>query len=491
MADEIGVGIATAAAGVSSDWTITSSDLTQTAKAALLFFTAATTTETIADDTLQDGAIIGVGHVSDADGGSTTQAQCLSIRAVDNVATTQAVTRKQQGPATDRAIATIQRVTLNAIARADDLNSFVSQGVKFTPAITTDNLTAAALLFAGVARTYTNQISPSTSVQSETVGLSSTGGSFRPHLLIFFGQDGGGNTTSNDAHAALGFCIDDGSSSQVGHVTSWDNGSDPMDADANASTNRAGNDILQTTRTLRTVQITITSTGFNHQASSGTPDMWYLAIQFTEKPPMYVGNVALPSSPDSNFLLATPGITPRAIVSVNHLLASLDTLTDGSTAGSVGWSMFTANAARAYAVHNQEGIATTNTGKRYGNHAILTLNDAGTVTHQADLVGMESGGARLNFTTASAAGYATLLAIGVGNLTSVQNETVQISDSATLLLSQSLNVEEVVEISDGFVLSEQQAEFDLGDIRVARTSQGGAEVGRSLQGGAGAGRTVG
>ncbi len=419
MSDELGIGIVNREAGVGGDptpWSITSSDLTLTAKAALVFYTSRADASGIVDDTLTDGAVMGVGVACDADGGSTNQTGTQSVRAVDNAATPLPVTRKDGGATTDEVIDAIQRTAGNTRAATHELASWVSQGISLNAVTDTDDVSAAALLFAGVARTYVAAATPSAAGTSEIVGLSSTGGSFRPDLLIFFGQDGGlvNTTTISSALTVLGYCIDDGASSQVHFFADWDAGAlnDLTDADAYAGTTTAHADLTTSgTRALQTVTVTITATGFDMISSVGSPDMWYLAIKFTQKPAMYVGHVALPSSP-GEFLLATPGVVPRAIVSVNHLLTVFDTLTDGAVAGAAGFSMFTKSAQRAYAIHFQEGVTPTNTGTRHGNHAILTLDHQGTVVHEADLVQMEPGGARLNFTTATAAGTATLLAIG-------------------------------------------------------------------------------
>jgi hypothetical protein len=208
---------------------------------------------------------------------------------------------------------------------------------------------------------------------------------------------------------------------------------------------------------------------------------------------MFVGNFATPTSPTSAAAFATTGVTPQIVIGSSSLLTATDASESGATAGGSGRFMFSSTVQRAISVHSEAGLTATagtptNADTRVGTHSVLTLGNTGSVAHQADFVSMDAAGFTLNFTTA-ATGLLTCLAIGVGNLTSVQGETVQISDGFVGLLSQTLVVGEVVEISDGFASATQTAAMDPG-VATGATFQGGAVAGTTTQGGAEDGETV-
>lgn len=410
MADQIELATFTTPAGA-GNFDVTDAELTETVMAAVVMFTA----ETTDDSTLSHG-IAGCSLVAD-DGVTTGSIDIgMSGASIDGLNTVPACTSFQfQGPATDVLIATHQKAAANSLAQRHDFVSFIANGLRMNAVTVTDRTKGSALMFAGVARAYVGLAGASTTLQSEAVGGAST---FRPDLLILLSSDNGfagGGSFVNDARFSLGFVIDDGAPSQVSAYIDWDNVTEPSDADGEVSTNR-GAISLTTARAIQRVTFTITATGFDHQASAGTPDVPYLAIKFTKKPSMAVGSVATPTSPDAAFSVATPGVFPHAVLGMSTVLAATDTLTDGATAGAAGYFAFTRRNQRAYTVHSEEGVTpagatVTNADTRQGDHAVLTFDHTGALAHQAELVGLEPGRILLNFATA-ATGFLTYLAIG-------------------------------------------------------------------------------
>jgi hypothetical protein len=418
MVDQIElVTFTTPATAPPTTYQVTHPNLTETVKAAVVFYSSRT-----ADDTDHAHAVGGIGFAADdgvqldAIGFTATgalQSEDLDAAAAD----TATVKANDLGGAAPNLIVAPTNDGLGNIGTRDEFVQFVAGGIELTSQVITNQTKAAALLFAGVARAVIGQIGATTVLQNEAVATPST---FRPHLIIIMGDAGAWTaapTFGNDARASLGFVIDDGASSQVAFGADWDNGQTITDGDAEASTNRGSVCFEPTGRAINRVQFIITATGFSHQVVSGTDNqnLVYLAIQFTNKPDLFVGNLATPAGTGPAEFL-TPGVVPRVVLGTIHQLAALDTPTDGAQAGGFGRFAFTRSNARAYGLFSQEGVdcagaGSTNAGSRQGDHAVLSLSNTGTVAQQADLLSLEPGRFLLNFTTATA-GWLTCLAIG-------------------------------------------------------------------------------
>ena len=390
---------------------ITHPGITEPFSAAILIFTKET-----ADDTDGTHAVLGYGVIGIE--GTDEEEACLSVQMRDGEASVPDANTVHSAATAPDCVRVPDGSNAAVTVIAAQYSASIAGGVRINFSTTTVQAKCTAILFAGSARVAVGAVAASTIGAAESVG--SAGNEFRPDLLVFLPSDGGTNSNTVDATMALGFVLDQPGTPQISAFSNVDDGTEPTDADAAIDSTR-GYVILGPARARQFVSIAITATGFTATSTVGTPDAAYLAIKWADSARVHVGvaNMAVAASTGVQAFNSF-GFTPDVVFGMATLLTSLDTLVDGPTAAVSGLFAFGRGGyQRAYAVRYDEGLTvpadgTTHATSRQGDHALLMMDDTGTVVQQASYLGASgSGGFLLNFSTASAAGYMTALGIQI------------------------------------------------------------------------------
>jgi len=342
-----------------------------------------------------------------------------------------------------------------------------------------------AILFAGLARAYTDGCSSSSLGSSEAVGGTTT---FEPDVVLFTSASSALNSLQNDATPNIGFACNTSPIQQAANLQRWDDGTEPSDADSYLR-NDAAYATYPTTTEQYSSLTAFTSTGFNHTANTSSPSAHYLALKFTDPDVrFFCGHASVSGTTGrQTFTAAAMDFVPDLVVGMSSLMTSQNTLVDGALASACGFFVTGRYGSRAYTVHAQEGQSGTgfNCHTRQEDVGLLTYDHLGTIAQRATWDTAGATGFALDFSTATA-GTITFLAIGGGSLESVVNDTEQISDETLLNLISYRTINESVEVSDGLgglVLADGLTALnDTGAV-----FQGGGYKGATLQGGAVAG----
>ena len=478
MADQVAV-VEFQTPSSSGTFDITSGSLTDTVMGAVVLFSAEPSAN---DDANQAHAITGISFVA-SDGVAEDEVTAgIATRSADALTSTQITrTAKFNGPTTKIVVGAPSDGSTSSTFQAQaNFDSFIAGGLRLNAVTTTTQVSGSALMFAGVTRAYAGLFSSSTSGGHEDTG---GGTQFQPDIVIFSISDGtfsGTGTFNVWGINSLGFAAR--SQAVVSSLLGWNNNADPSDADG-----AVRSALLQSMNTLgvfQDVTITIDSTGFNHISSVGTPDGCYLAIKFADSETRY-GAFNFPVAASAGLQSFSCGFLPRAVLGMSQLITTEDSQTDGL--GGFGRSMFTDSAARAYAASSQDGltvsVGTPSVAKTLqSDAALLTLANDATLAQKATLSGFTGSGFTLNFSTASAAGLFTCLAIGVDFPPIVQNETVEVSEGLVMFGSRTVVFDETVEISEVF---DSITNFVLtGRFTAGWTMTGGSKRGSTLTPGA-------
>lgn len=482
MADQIAVVTFTTPAS-SGTLDITSGSITDTFNCAILIYTKYTT-----DDANQTHGVLGIGYVSTEAGDASNNHTTSCVQFEDGIATSDTNT--------DHSLTTAIKANdgtgLASFPIQATYSAAISGGVRLSFTVTGSvQAKCTAILFAGLSRSSIGNCSFNDSAAShEDVGNAGVG-YYQPDLLILSSSDNTVNSGHVNGRMAIGFAVRTSPVQQVASYINVADGSTTGDTDGFIRSDCCSGGFIGD-RGVAMDRFRVTSfdsTGFNAIAEDtgglNSPQANYLAIKFSGAPNLAAKNVALTGSAGAQSTTAI-GFQPQLVFGMSSLMTSLDTLIDGSTAGSAGYFAFTASYARAYsASHNDPGTIVART--RQGDHAVLTLSQAAAVAQQASLTSMDASGFTLNFSTATA-GYLTLLAIGAAATTSVIAETETIADQSVVFLSRTLVLDETVTISDGAVLGTLDVSATEGPQ--GTTFAAYAERGTSLGGGAVAGTVL-
>ena len=451
MADQ--VAIVTQTITGTGNFDFTDVTLTATVKAAYFIFARSNT-----DTTITAHGCLGVAMwANDGEVNSPGSSPLSSnyFRCLDAVNTADArgfkdnaglsITENDNAPATDIIATGITAIT-NGVRMAIGTNS-VPTSVKIT-----------AVIFAGIARAWAQ--SPVT--VTTTSGHTDTGGAshqFQPDILIFSGSDGGFGASNDNLRMALGFVV--GSVHSGAYCDACDRGTHPTDADGRVD-GTALPYINATGRATQLVTITIDSTGFNRQVTTGagSPDLSVLAIKFSEPFHAFTDNVAVSSSTGNQTFTTT--FKPRIVLGMSTLLTTENADTDGATAATSGFFVFDQHAQRAYSAGAQEGVTVGNNAASksiQGNFAVATILDTGGATaQQATFVSMNATSFTLNFSAAQT-GFLTLLALEFGSIVS---DTEQLTDSTAINMG--LQLPETEQLTETLVFQGRQSFSDTEEL---------------------------
>lgn len=407
------VDFLTPATADSADLDVTSSEITETFEAAILFYSHHST----ADTNFAHG-VIGMGLISvEGDSGGANE-YCRTTVLRD------ALTTSTQGFHTNSTSACIisaaDAVTTDCQAT---FSSVQPGGMRLNFSVHTNQIRCTAILFAGLGRSSLGTAVSTTGASAhEDVGNAGVG-LFQPDLIITAGADGSLAIGSDDCTPNIGFAIRD----PLTQITSYINiarGSDPTYADgfirtdscASAFQTQATNPPVNSVE--RVVLSSFDSTGFNHQATGNQHAFLYLAIKWSDTLRVRTALANMPiAAATGQQAFNSFGFTPDVVVGMSTMMTSLDAQTgDGVAQCGAGYFVTGRHGSHAYSLHHDHDVVIvgnpTDTNSRNGAHAIITLNDGAAVAQQADWVGgSSSGGFVLNFTTASQAGYMTALGI--------------------------------------------------------------------------------
>lgn len=387
MPDQLGFGTATTpapGAGAGAQFDVTGSGITDTAKAAVIFYSAQT-----ADDSSDAPARIGVSLVSVE---PTSKSASLGFLARDGLSAPDART------ATGGFMGYTPRNSAFG-TQFDQSFSYVSQisgGLRFDtdfdPLVQTK---LSALIFAGsgMRSWLTSVVEASTTPMNVDCGPTNpTDQRFRPHLLIVLCKDSMGVSGQvNDGTGHLGFVIDDGSATQVCAFSDLDDATEPSDADGENRNDVGAAGLRATARGTRvTVTFGFNSTGFSVVSSSDTLDVRVLAVRFELPPRLAAKSFALDGSSTQDFAL---DFNPEAILGFASPLSALNSLDSSEDSASHGLFMLGPSFERAYAARMKYGESTTSSASsRQGDHALLLLDHVGSVISQGSYGGLPSSG---------------------------------------------------------------------------------------------------
>jgi hypothetical protein len=392
----------------------TSPLITETFKGAFLIFSKMTTLDT---DTA--GGVIGYGVVTEEAASQGAGQGCVRVIYMrDNITTT-----TQTFHSTTVSAATcLESATDATVEVRADYDSAVAGGFRLNFTLTTIQVRVTAIIFAGVERA---SLGTASSVDSgsthENVGNVGTG-LYQPDMLICSGVDGSLGGTPDNGTPMLGFAVRS-PLQQVSAYINVDRGTDPTEAQGQIRTDSCScafnADAPRTAE--RTVISSFDSTGFNHDALGASPhNFFYLAIKWSnfDRVRVAAANMAIAAA-TGNQSFNTFGFTPDVVLGISTRLTVLDTKTaDLAAACSGGYFVTGRHGSFAVSAGHSHTDVTAGTPSDahsiQGAHALMTLDDTGVVTHQADWVGGSgAGGFTLNFSTASQAGYMTALGIQV------------------------------------------------------------------------------
>jgi hypothetical protein len=454
---------------------ITSSSITETFSAAILLYSGSTN-----DLTDNTHGVIGMGFIA-IDSGAVNDGRAFGIQAQDNTSPSNTGTRHST---TDGCVEVPSGTAMGTAVIQAAFSAAIAGGVRVNFTTTTSKTKGVAILFAGLAKAYCDTTASATVGVSESVGGTTK---FEPDLVIFQAGDAGVlNVQSQDAAPNIGFALNKVGLPQVCSYVNADDGLTTTDSDGFVrSANAYGHFVAGGSRAGEFVTVSdFTSTGFDHASSAGTPDANYLALKFTGDFQMAVANLSVAAATGDQ-AFTDFGFVPTIVLGMSTLMTTLDSTTDGPTAGASGYFVTGSMGSRAYTWSQQEGVVLglTTARSRQESVAVLQYDHTGTVAQRATWVGASGAtGFTLNFSVAASAGRLTALAIQAGDLTSVVNETEQITDGAFLNLISRRIVSETVQVSDGLggmILADGLSA--LGPI--GAVFQGGAAAGRVMQGG--------
>ncbi len=416
----------------------TSGSITQAVKAALFIFSAQTT-----DDSTADHGCLGIGMwANDGDGGTETMA-CMFSRVLAGVAATDARMHQTTGSV----VTTIERDAAPVIDIATTAVTAVSGGVDVTFGTTAAQIKVTALLFAGLSRTFVSQVAADGTLRTETCGATV---SFRPDVLIVFGSEGGFTGTKDDFNMSVGFVVDGGAT--AGSTVDFDRGTNPMDADGRVDGVQLPYIRQGTGGTLQSVAMSMVSTGYQYQLTSGgvnSPDLSVMALKFSNARTCVADNLTAPSGTGTTAF--SLGVAAELVIGMSSLITSENSTTDGPTAATAGLFAFNSTTARAYTGSRHEGTAGTTSKQRQSDRAVLTLDHDGAIAQEATVASMGGNGFSLSFSTATS-GLLSVLAIGASSQSIIQTENEQVSETVLAIIGKFSENQENEQVSESVVL---------------------------------------
>ncbi len=314
---------------------------------------------------------------------------------------------------------------------------------------------------------------------------------FEPDAIFAYGFSGSIQAAVNlDGHVCIGGARDGSPIKQASAVAAWDSAADNQSAGAALDTVYAIDLNLPSTITSQAAT-DFHANGFDDTGAGGA--MWAAFLPDNAEP-IGVALEVLSSGSTGAQSFTGLGISSQVIVGLingNTVSGSAETNTDALSALCV----FVTDGTNTYSLslaQTREAIGGGNNSdafSRYTSGSINMLSHTGGTAFAATVTGV-SGGLDLNISTGMT-GRMVLFGFGQGNLISVQNETVQISETSVLLQQLVLVVNETIEISEGAgpVLVEQDAQTEP-DQKIGKTYQGGARYGGTVQGGGAFGETA-
>lgn len=445
---------------------IATNAITETVTAVILVYSRA-----ITDDSDRTHGLMGMGLYAD-DG--TAQGATPEISICPNLLSGSTTERAQTAKDFTAIMFVPREGAVNAADIEYTVNSFISGGVRLDSGIATNaQVSGHAILFAGNARAFADGFSANITQQTEVVGGGGT--EFQPDLVVIAGSDGafGGPSYNNEGLFSLGFITPGGTK---GHACTWENATDPT-----VSRGYVSSDSLPTFNTASTFQetaLSIVSTGFQHQVTTGglsSPDLMYLAIKFTDESLSIVAtNLTAPSGTGAQAY--SLGFQPTLVLGMSSLQVVEDSLSNSALPAAAGFFAFDSSEQRAISIRRDQGVSSAAASTRTGDYGLLNLNDAGAVAQQATRT-LTASGFSLNFTTATS-GLFTVLAIGGGSLDpQVYSEGVVIGDSVGFVT--------YLETTEGVVITDE----DVVTV-VARAVGAAPPLGAVAQAGAAKGSIV-
>ena len=430
---------------------VTSSEITSTFSAAIFLYSSTTTDSSNVAD-----AILGIGFCAPDAGDTpvrTGESACHFAR--DGQSTTPETGFRHS---TSRVISVTDAVGTGALRVGAVYSSSISGGVALSFTTTTAAVKVTAILFAGLTRAFTDDLSRNTVSATETTGTATP---FTPDLVIFTASDTsiGADFSANGvgAHLNLGFGVNKTGLPQVCAYTNLDDANEPSDADGYFRSAKAFGHLSSLRADEHVVISAFAATGFTCVASAGTVNSHYLALKFSGVVRLACANSSIAASATTQ-TFTDFGFPPRLVLGMGTLLTTVDTLTDGATASCASLMVTGTSASRALSYHTKEGITPSPIGPvladshtRQEDVALLQLDHLGAVVQRATWVGATTTGFSLLFSTASSTG--TLTALGIA-LAQVEGETETLSDEFVMTLAEA--VSETESIDDGFAMHGEQ-----------------------------------
>lgn len=380
---------------------ITSSDITETARAVVLIWGTS-----VNDDTDENTGRMGIAlqQLEDLSASETGGAGSVLLR--HNVGT--AVCETGEGNESAVILPTDGASGFDIVSTVD---SVIPGGVRLSFATTTSQVKGLALILAGNSmRAWGGALSTtSTSPTQEDTGP--VGDEFEPHLVLAIPAKQSLTSASrvaNAGYAGFGAIV---AAIQKSVLVDWDDGAATTDAEGLLQSAGSVGSITVVGRTGQALIFAINATGFTYAALNAVDTRCrYLAIRFGGDARIAVAN--LPVSGSTGVQSFTVGLRPDVVLGASSLLTTENSLTDGATAAALGYFITGPLGSRAVSVRQQEGVAlgTTACSSRQGDHAVLTLSHTGGVAQQASWVDTTNGGFLLDFSSATA-GHLTALAI--------------------------------------------------------------------------------
>lgn len=403
--DQLGLATFTSpaiGAGSGVQWDVTAGGITEDVKAAILLYSAS-----VSDDTPITHGRVGLTFF-DAESSSKRNSLCTLAR--DGLSTPDC--RGTTGLA--------MRVPRSSAfgTQYDLANEYVSQiagGLRFEttidPLVQTKGV---ALLFAGAnMRAFGLTLEATTTLQNADTGaVLPSDVRFQPDLLAVFAKDGGvGGVQSNDAMMCVGFVKRGTGTPQVSFFCDWADATEPSEADGEVVSDAGVAGLSSASRATR-IKVTFgfTSTGITYQASANDLSIYVLAIKFENANQRFeVAQLEVEGTSPQGFPLS---FDPKYVVGLASLIDAQDTPDGTAQAGTFGLFAFSPTLERAYSARFKTGESTTSAASsRQGDHAVLVLDDQGSVAMQGSYSGTASPhGFQLTFSPAST-GFLTLLAL--------------------------------------------------------------------------------
>ncbi|NOT45599.1 MAG: hypothetical protein HOP14_13430 [Acidobacteria bacterium] len=407
MVDQIRVVTVTVPSG-STLVDFTHPEITEAFSAAIFIYSAFTT-----DDTDNAHGVLGIGFVApDPGAGTEEQGMCSHAQSGQNTTPNCGVRHSIANAAiTVGDPASANAATPIAVAA---YSASIAGGVRMNFTTSAIDLKVTAILFAGLARAYTDDCSSTSAGVHESVGGTTD---FEPDLVVFAATSNALNTNQADAIPNIGFALNKAGIPQVCAVVNADDATEPSDADGYTRTDAAFTAFLGGIRTTpeHSVVTSFDSTGFNHTSNAGSPAAHYLALKFSGAVRMACAHLAAPGSTGVAAFNAF-GFTPDLVLGMSTLLGSLDTLIDGPTASCSGFFVTGRHGSRSYTWHHEEGLTlggavVANANSRQEDVAVLTYEHTGGIAQRATWAGASGGGGFLLDFSVATAGHLTALGI--------------------------------------------------------------------------------